>query len=103
VRAAAFLDGGLTAGHHYVEVAADLSDLTDRVRYYLANLAEAQRIADAGHEHFKKHFATRGRLVSAYAFEASVASWGAIYRHDDARSFAATLRSGAAYWFPSWF
>lgn len=100
IHSATFLDGGLQAGRHYVEVAADLSDLAERVRYYLANLEEAQRIADAGHEHFKAYFQTRGRLVSSYAFDASVASWGPIYRASDTRSVSAALRSRAARWFP---
>lgn len=64
IRATAFLDGGLESGRHYVEVADDLRDLVDTVHHYLAHLPEAQRIADAGHEHFRHHFASRGNLVS---------------------------------------
>ncbi|MEI9935672.1 MAG: glycosyltransferase [Pseudomonadota bacterium] len=103
IQAAAFLDGGLQAGRHYVEVKADLSDLIDQVRYYLASPVEAQRIADAGHEHFKQYFEARGRLISAYTFEASIASWGELYRRSETRSLASALRSRVAYWFPSWF
>jgi glycosyltransferase involved in cell wall biosynthesis len=96
IRATAFLDGGLEAGRHYVEVADDLSDLVDKVRHYLANLPEAQRIADAGHEHFERHFASRGSLVSSWIFEGSVASWGDLYRQGDGRGVFAASRALAA-------
>jgi hypothetical protein len=99
IRAAAFLDGGLEAGRHYVEVAADLGDLVDTVRYYLEHLAEAQRIADAGHDHFKRYFASRGNLVSSWIFESSVASWGGLYRPGDARGIRSASRSLAARYF----
>lgn len=99
-----FLDGGLRAGVHYVESDAQHDSLVERVRYYLAHLDEAQRIADAGHVHFLEHFAPRGRLISEYLFEASVASWGELYRPANARfSPAAAVRAATARLFPAWY
>jgi spore maturation protein CgeB len=34
-----------------VEIASDLSDLVDKVRFYLEHVAKARRIADAGYAH----------------------------------------------------
>jgi len=103
IRDTTFLDGGLQAGTHYVEVARDLSDLTEIVRYYLANLGEAQRIADAGHQHFANYFASRGKLISPYLFEATVESWGSIYRASESRDAVALSRSLVARAFPGRF
>ena len=96
LRDCAIVDDGLTAGRHYVEVAADLSDLTELARYYLAHLDEAQRIADAGHQHFVTRLAARGRLASQWIFDACVASWGSLYRPSDARGLMPTARALAA-------
>jgi hypothetical protein len=103
IRDTTFLDGGLAAGKHYVEVAPDLSDLTDVVRHYLANLGEAQRIADAGHLHFTQYFASRGQLLAPYLYRATVDSWGSLYRPSEARDVIALSRSLAARAFPSRF
>jgi hypothetical protein len=103
IHATTFLDGGLQAGTHYVEVAPDLSDLTPIVRHYLANLDEAQRIADAGHDHFTRYFAARGKLISSYLFETTVQSWGPLYRASDTRNVVALSRSLAARAFPGRF
>jgi hypothetical protein len=99
-----FLDGGLKAGVHYVEGDARHETLVDVVRYYLEHTDEAQRIADAGHEHFCRHFAPRGRLVSEYLFEKSVASWGDLYR-PAASGFSpgAAWRAATARLFPTWY
>jgi Glycosyl transferases group 1 len=93
IRDTAFLDAGLEAGRHYVEVASDLSDLVDKARFYLGHVAEAQRIADAGYTHFKRCFAARGHLISAWIFEATVASWRDLYRPGDIRGVVAASRS----------
>lgn len=98
LRKTRFLDGGLRAGVHYVEVAEDLSDLTDVVRHHLNDLDGAQRIADAGHAHHRRHFAYRGGLPSANAFDAAVASWGAAYRPVEHPAALARLRSFVARW-----
>ncbi|HET7544661.1 MAG TPA: glycosyltransferase [Polyangiaceae bacterium] len=94
------LDGGLTSGQHYVEVAADLSNLTEVVKYYLEHLDEAQQIADAGHEHFTRYLASRGPLISKWIFDAAVASWGALYRPGDAQGLFPALRAAAAGLWP---
>ena len=103
IRDTTFVDGGLEAGKHYVEVAHDLSDLTEVVRHYLTHLDEAQGIADAGHAHFVRYFASRGGLISPYIFSATVASWGSLYRASEARGLGALSRSFAARAFPERF
>ena len=103
VRDCALLDGGLEPGRHYVEVAADLSDLTRVVEYYLSHLDEAQRIAEAGQAHFERYLAARGRLISSWVFAATVASWGDVYRAPGARTLSQTLRGGIAGFFPRLF
>ncbi len=75
-----FADGGLTAGVHYVEVGADRSDLVEKVHYLLAHLGEAQRIADAGHELFKSHFAFSGLDLPQPLFEEITATWAGLLR-----------------------
>lgn len=100
IRATSFLDGGLAAGIHYVEIAPDLSDLAEKVGYYLGRPAEAQRIADAGHLHFRRYFAGRGRLLSRYLFRATVESWGALYRPSSAWGPAVLARSCMVRLFP---
>jgi hypothetical protein len=45
-----FLDDGiLRPGRDYVEIASDLSNLTEQVQYYLDHPAEAREIAEEGH------------------------------------------------------
>lgn len=100
IRDSRILDGGLTPGKHYLEIAPDLSDLPEVVSYYLEHLDEAQRIADAGHEHFTRYLASRGPLISEWTFDASVASWGALYRSSDAQGVLPALRSAAARLWP---
>jgi hypothetical protein len=103
LRETAFLDGGLEADRHYVEVAPDLSNLTEKVGYYLSHLNEAQRIADAGHRHFETYLAARGKLVSSYIFESTVASWGSVYRPAAPPNLLASMRSRLSRWFPNWY
>jgi Glycosyl transferases group 1 len=99
-----FLDGGLTAGVHYVETAPDYGDLVDVVRHYLEHEVDAQRIADAGHAHFRRCFAPRGRLISAYLFEQAIASWGELYRPPTSLERTTGLfRSVTARLVPTWF
>lgn len=100
LQAVRFLDQGLQPGTHYVEVAADLRDLCDVVRHYLRDLDAAQRIADAGHAHFQRHFAARGPLISCGLFDASVRSWPGWYRPARPRGVGPVVRSLAARLFP---
>jgi hypothetical protein len=39
-----FMEGTLTAGIHYVEIADDFSNLEEQIRYYLEREGEAQEI-----------------------------------------------------------
>ncbi len=73
-----FARGGLEAGVHYVELKADLSDMQEKLEYYLTHSDEAQRIADAGHERFRSHFAFRGLDFPQPLFEEISATWGGI-------------------------
>lgn len=94
------LDGGLLPGRDYVAVSADLSDLVEVVRHYLAHPEEAQRIADAGHELFARCLAARGPLISSWMFEATVASWGDLYTASNRRGVGPSARALAARFFP---
>ncbi|HWP09843.1 MAG TPA: glycosyltransferase [Polyangiaceae bacterium] len=98
-----FLHGGLRAGVHYVESDARHDTLVERVGWYLDHLDEAQRIADAGYLHFCRYLAPRGKLVSEYLFDASVSSWGELYRPATGHNPAAALRAATARLFPNWF
>jgi hypothetical protein len=100
LRGCRFLDGGIEPGRHYVEAAADLSNLPDLVRYYLDHLDEAQRIADAGYEHYVKYLAPRGGLVSEWIFDATVASWGSLYRPARLPALGSRLKATLAQRFP---
>jgi glycosyl transferase family 1 len=98
LRECAIVDDGLRPGVHYVEVAADLSDLVDLVRHHLARLTEAQRIADAGHAHFIERLAPRGPLISQWLFDACLRSWGDWVRPGDAHGIAPAWRGLATRW-----
>jgi len=100
LRSTKILDGGLVPGRHYVEVAPDLCDLPDVVSYYLGHLEAAQSIADAGHEHYRHHLESRGKLISSWLFDATVSSWKGLYRSPGKRSPSSMLRSTAARLFP---
>ena len=97
---ARFLDGGLQAGRHYVEVAPDLENLADTVGYYLKHLDEAQSIADEGHEHFKRYFQARRKIVSSWIFDATVASWQGLYQPNTHRNPKSFAQSCLAWLFP---
>jgi hypothetical protein len=71
-----FARAGLEPGVHYVEIQADLSDMLEKLDYYLNHTNEAQRIADAGHERFRTHFAFRGLDFPQPLFEEICGTWG---------------------------
>jgi hypothetical protein len=96
IRDCSIVDAGLQPGTHYVEVAADLSNLVELTRYYLAHQDEAQHIADAGHEHFQQRLASRGPLVSPWIFDACLASWGPWVQPGAARGWSPALRAFSA-------
>jgi hypothetical protein len=70
-----FVHCGLVPQKHFVEVKADLSDLVGKLGYYLSNLREAQQIADAGFEHFRKHFEFSGVDFPQPMLEEILSSW----------------------------
>lgn len=45
-----YMEGRLVPGVHYVEIRDDFSDLEEKMAYYSANPAEAQKIIDNAHE-----------------------------------------------------
>lgn len=70
-----FVDCDLKAGVHYIPVKGDLSDLKQKISYYLQNIDEAQAIADAGFLHFKKMFQFSGVNLPQPLYERMVESW----------------------------
>ena len=55
-----FMEGRLQPNVHYVEIKSDLSDLEERMNYYIAHPEEAQRIIENAHE-FVKQFMDKER------------------------------------------
>lgn len=49
-------DGVLRPGRHYVEIAPDLSDLVEKVEYFVGHPDAAREIANAGHEAWMQNF-----------------------------------------------
>ena len=58
-----FMEGTLVPGEHYVEVAADYSDLGDKIRFYLENPAAAERILDRAHAFVRQFQDPRRELL----------------------------------------
>jgi len=66
VRLATELHVPLVPGEHYVEIAEDLSDLREKIYYYLAHEEERARIAAAGRAYFDRYLHAE-QLVAYYA------------------------------------
>lgn len=70
-----FVNCDLQPGVHYVMIRRDLSDLVEKIRYYLEHLDEAQAIADNGYQHFKKNFHFSGVNFPQPLYEEMVDTW----------------------------
>jgi hypothetical protein len=70
-----FADCGLKDGVHYVCVKKDLSDLVERILYFQNHLDDAQAIADAGFNHFKKYFQFNGVNMTQPLFNEITKTW----------------------------
>ena len=55
----------LIPDYHYIEIKDDLSDLEEKLNYYIAHPAEAEQIVEHAHEYVSQFFdAGRERLIS---------------------------------------
>lgn len=88
-----FIDCGMKPGVHYVEVKPDLSDLTEKVDYYLTHERLAQEIANNGYNHFKKHFQFSGVNLPQPIFERITATWRGLIAPPTAKSILYPFRS----------
>lgn len=70
-----FVDCGLKSGVHYVSVNKNLSDLVEKVSYYMDHLDEAQKIADAGFIHFRKYFQFSGVDIPQTLYNEILKTW----------------------------
>lgn len=60
-----FMEGKLIPDYHYIEIKDDLSDLEEKLNYYIAHPAEAEQIVEHAHEYVSQFFdAGRERLIS---------------------------------------
>lgn len=65
-----FMEGTLVPNYHYIEIKDDLSDLEERLNYYIAHPDEAQQIIDHAHEYVKQfQDARRERLIQILVME----------------------------------
>ena len=49
-----FMEGKLIPNYHYIEIKDDLSDLEERLNYYISHPEEAQQIIDHAHEYVQQ-------------------------------------------------
>lgn len=60
-----FMEGRLKPGYHYIEIKDDLSDLEEKLAYYIRHTSEAQAIINHAHEFVAQFFdRKRERLIS---------------------------------------
>lgn len=60
-----FMEGKLIPDYHYIEIKDDLSDLEEKLTYYINHPAEAEQIVLHAHEYVAQFFDTeRERLIS---------------------------------------
>ena len=51
-----FMEGKLIPDYHYIEIKDDLSDLEEKLNYYIAHPAEAEQIVEHAHEYVSPIF-----------------------------------------------
>ena len=60
-----FMEGKLIPDYHYIEIKDDLSDLEEKLTYYINHPVEAEQIVKHAHEYVAQFFdAERERLIS---------------------------------------
>lgn len=65
-----FMEGKLIPDYHYIEIKDDLSDLEEKLTYYINHPAEAEQIVRHAHEYVSQFFdAERERLISLLVME----------------------------------
>lgn len=88
-----FASAGLIEGKHYISFKSDLSNLSDKVKYYLMNLDEAQEIANAGYKHFIENFAYSGVNLPQPLFNEIINSWKGILQQSNISSVNYKIRN----------
>ena len=58
-----FMEGTLVPEHHYIEIRPDYADLAEKLRYYIAHPAEAERIAQDAPPHVRRFRDARRELL----------------------------------------
>lgn len=65
-----FMEGRLIPNYHYIEIKDDLSDLEERLNYYISHQDEAQLIIKHAHEFVAQFFDDRReRIISLLVME----------------------------------
>lgn len=65
-----FMEGRLVPDYHYIEINEDLSNLEERLNYYIENPAEAEAIIRHAHEYVSQFFdKERERIISLLVAE----------------------------------
>ena len=62
-----FMEGKLIPDYHYIEIKDDLSDLEEKLNYYIAHPAEAEQIVEHAHEYVSQIFRCRTRTADFIA------------------------------------
>lgn len=60
-----FMEGTLEPEEHYIEIRPDYADLEEKLRYYIAHPAEAERISDNAHAYVRRFFDPRCELLTS--------------------------------------
>ena len=60
-----FMEGTLRAGAHYIELADDFGDLSEKIRHYLAHPSQAEKIIANAHRHVARFMNPRVERVTS--------------------------------------